>query len=116
VADIVALRAVLPKLSGSQFHGSGQEAGRRRTLLALLEPLTRRKTSSGMTAHNANDAEDGEPAMHGRELRELAYKLLRKIEHQLGDLGDVSDASIAATVAQCQQTLADIKASLPTEY
>jgi hypothetical protein len=68
-----------------------------------------------MTAHNAGDAEDGNSAMRGREMRELAYELLRKIEHELGDLGGASDASIAATVAECQQTLADIKANLSTE-
>jgi len=68
-----------------------------------------------MTSRNTNRPDGGKPAMRVRDLRELAYELLRKIEHQLGDIGGVSDTSIAATVAECQQTLTDIKAILQPE-
>ena len=61
-----------------------------------------------MTAQNG-----GEPAMSGPRLRELAYALLRKIEHELGGLSDVTDADMAATIAECEQTLTEIKANLP---
>ena len=51
-------------------------------------------------------------AAHPQDLRELTYELLRKIEHKLGGLGDIDDRSIAATVAECEQVLAEIKAQL----
>jgi len=49
---------------------------------------------------------------HPQQLRELTYELLRKIEHKLGRLSDLDDAAIAATVAECEEVLAEIKAEL----
>jgi len=51
-------------------------------------------------------------APHPQLLRELTYELLRKIEHKLGRLSDLDDAAIAATVAECEEVLAEIKAEL----
>ena len=49
---------------------------------------------------------------HPQQLRELTYELLRKIEHKLGRLSDLDDAAIAATVAECEEVLAEIRAEL----
>ena len=81
-------------------------------MLALLEPLPRREVTARMTGRL--DGEDGPTlsAADPQELRELTYELLRKIEHKLGGLTDIDDRSIAATVAECEQVLAEIKAQL----
>ena len=80
-------------------------------MLALLEPIARGKVYSVVTTRCGYGGRS-EPALHGHELRDLAYELLRRIEHRLGALSNVSDADIAATVAKCEQALAEIKANV----
>lgn len=63
-----------------------------------------------MTIHRLDGGDDRKA--HPQELRELTYELLRKIEHKLGGLSDIDDRSISATVAECEQVLAEIKAQL----
>jgi hypothetical protein len=109
VAEALALRAHLPKLSCEKFSAAAVEAQRRRALRTLLEPFARGEASGHMTAL------DGGQATCGHDLRDQACELLRRIERQLGGLHQVDDESIASTVAECEQALAEIRTKLELE-